>query len=161
MGDAIEEFRIEVPDAVLADLERRLEATRLPDPIEGVGWSYGMDVGYLGELLDYWRKGFDWRAQEARMNAFENFRTEIEGVPIHFVRAQGVGPNPIPLILSHGWPWTYWDFHKVIEACRWAMDRLRSRVRVSTAPVPRRSAAPSAISRLRSFSWLPWGPRPP
>ncbi len=73
-----------------------------------------MPVEWLRELVEYWRTGFDWRAQEERINALPHFRTQIDDVPIHFVHVRGRGPKPLPLVLTHGWPWTFWDFHKVI-----------------------------------------------
>lgn len=108
-------FEIRVSDEVLDDLRERLRRTRWAPEFGNDTWSYGTKRSDLEALCAYWADEYDWRAQEARMNAFENFKTEIEGIPVHFVRAPGKGPNPIPLILSHGWPWTYWDFHKVIE----------------------------------------------
>ena len=112
---AVQRFRIEIPDAVLADLRERLARTRLADDFANDGWQYGTNAAYLKELLDYWQNGFDWRAQEKRINEFAHFKTEIEGMPIHFIHEKGKGPKPMPLILSHGWPWTFWDLHKVIR----------------------------------------------
>ena len=66
-------------------------------------------------LVDYWQKGFDWRRQEREINRFSHYKTTIEGIPIHFIHEPGKGTKPIPLILSHGWPWTFWDLHKVIR----------------------------------------------
>ncbi len=84
----IEPFEIRVDDAVLDDLQRRLAATRLPDEIDGTGWEFGIPYGYFGELVTYWRGTYDWRAEEARLNALPQFRTEIDGQPIHFVHAR-------------------------------------------------------------------------
>ncbi len=111
----MEPFSIHVADDVLDDLRARLRNTRFAPEFANDDWAYGTRRQDLEAMCRYWAEEFDWRAVEARMNAYENFKTEIEGVPIHFVRAPGKGPRPIPLILSHGWPWTYWDFHKVIE----------------------------------------------
>lgn len=110
-----ERFEIAIPDETLADLKDRLARTRFPDDFANDGWAYGTRTDYLRELVDYWRTKFDWRAQEKAMNAFANHRTTIEDVPIHFVLEKGKGPDPKPLILSHGWPWTWWDLHKVIR----------------------------------------------
>jgi len=100
----VERFRIEVPRAVLADLEERLARTRWPDQLPGTGWTYGADTAYLRELVSYWQNGYDWRAQEARLNGFEHYRAEIDGLRIHFVHAKSRDPNAIPLLLLHGWP---------------------------------------------------------
>ncbi|NYI03795.1 epoxide hydrolase family protein [Allostreptomyces psammosilenae] len=111
----LEPTPIHVPDEVLADLRRRLESVRWPDVAADDGWSYGVNRAYLRELVDHWRTGFDWRAAEARINAYEHYRVEVEGVPVHFMRRPGVGPDPVPLILTHGWPWTFWHWSKVVD----------------------------------------------
>ena len=111
----IEDFTIGVADGVLDDLSRRLEATRWPLDFGNDDWRYGVDRSYLEELVAYWIDGYEWRAHEAEMNTYTHHRTTVDGLPIHFIREPGVGPNPKPLILSHGWPWTFWDFRKVIR----------------------------------------------
>lgn len=83
--DAIQPFTIRVPATALADLKKRLDLTRLPDPLQGAGWTHGTDLGYLRELIAYWRTGFDWRVQERRLNQFEQFTTTIDGLRIHFL----------------------------------------------------------------------------
>ena len=110
-----EAFTLSVPNAVLNDLRDRLARTRFPRDFANDRWEYGTNTAYLKELVEYWRDRFDWRAVEREINSFPNYKTEIEGVPIHFIQQPGKGPKPIPLILSHGWPWTFWDFHKVIR----------------------------------------------
>ncbi len=110
----IEAFHVAVPDAVLDDLKRRIARTRWPLDANNADWSYGTNRAYLETLAAYWHNGFDWRAQEAAINAEPQFRTEIDGLPIHFIHRRGTGPRPLPLILSHGWPWTFWDLRKVI-----------------------------------------------
>lgn len=114
----IEEFRIDIAEAVLDDLKERLARTRWTADFANDGWTYGADAAYVRELAEYWRDGYDWRARETMMNAFPQFRTTIDGLPIHFIHVRGKGrsggPAPRPLILNHGWPWTFWDFHKVI-----------------------------------------------
>lgn len=107
-------FRIEIPQVRLDDLHRRLDQMNWPHDFENEDWSYGVPAGYLRGLVDEWRSGFDWRAQEAAMNAWRHFQVEIDGLPIHFIHERGRGPSPIPLILSHGWPWTFWDLKDVI-----------------------------------------------
>lgn len=111
----IEPFRVDIPEERLADLKARLDRARLPHDYANEDWSYGTNRAALEALLAYWRDGYDWRAQERQINRFAHYRTEIDGAPIHFIRQSGKGPAPIPLILSHGWPWTFWDMHKVIE----------------------------------------------
>ncbi|WP_066826384.1 epoxide hydrolase family protein [Sphingomonas mali] len=115
MAIDIKPYQVAVSDEALADLQRRLDNTIWPDDPGNEDWSYGVNADYLRGLVDYWRTDYDWRAVEAKINAYENFRTVIDGVPIHFLRRKGKGPNPIPLIITHGWPWTFWDMNKVID----------------------------------------------
>jgi pimeloyl-ACP methyl ester carboxylesterase len=110
----VEPFRIAVPDAVLADLHERLARTRFPDEIPGSGWTYGTNLAYLRELVSYWRDRFDWRAVEARLNAFSQFRAHVGGLGIHFIHERGVGPAPLPLVITHGWPGSVAEFVDVI-----------------------------------------------
>jgi pimeloyl-ACP methyl ester carboxylesterase len=108
-------FTLHVADSVLDDLRARLDHVRWPDePPGGEPWQYGTDLTYLRGLVDYWRSGFDWRAQEARLNALPQFTVPIDDVNVHFVHLPGVGPEPLPLLLSHGWPGSVWEFHKLI-----------------------------------------------
>ena len=103
-----------MPDSVLDDLRQRLSRTRLPDEPPQEPWSTGTSVTYLKGLLDYWRDGFDWRAQEAKVNAFHQFTVPLAGIDLHFIHEQGKGPKPMPLLLSHGWPGSVIEFHKVL-----------------------------------------------
>lgn len=107
-------FRLAVPDSVLDDLRQRLSRTRLPDEPPLEPWSTGTSVAYLSRLLDYWRDGFDWRAQEAKLNAFRQFTVPLGGIDVHFIHEPGKGPRPMPLLLSHGWPGSVLEFHKVL-----------------------------------------------
>jgi pimeloyl-ACP methyl ester carboxylesterase len=109
-----EPFRIEIDDARLDELNRRLRATSWAEDFGNADWDYGVERGWLEEMVRYFCFDFDWRAQEAAMNRFEHFRVVIDGVPIHFLHARGRGPDPKPLILTHGWPWTFWDWKDVI-----------------------------------------------
>jgi pimeloyl-ACP methyl ester carboxylesterase len=111
---AVEPFEINIPEATLADMREWLKKTRFPADFNNQDWEYGFNTGQLREYVDYWMRRFDWRAEEAKMNKFHHFKTEIDGAPIHFIHEKGKGPNPMPLILHHGFPWTYWDFNKVI-----------------------------------------------
>jgi len=114
MGDAIEKFEIRISDEELDDLRQRLARTRWPDQIEGSGWDYGTDLAYLKELCAYWQEKFDWRAQEAALNRYEHFRTEIGGQPVHFVHARSPVEDALPLVITHGWPGSVYEFHKII-----------------------------------------------
>lgn len=108
-------FQIAIPQADLDDLRRRLAHARWPPELDNDDWRYGISGRYLRELVAYWRDGFDWRVQERAMNRLPQFRASIHGTPIHFVHRRGRGPAPMPLLLGHGWPWTFWDFQKIIE----------------------------------------------
>jgi microsomal epoxide hydrolase len=110
----IRPFRVEVPQDDLDDLRERLARTRWADEVEGAGWDYGTSLGYLRELTDYWREGFDWRAQEEAINRFTNFRATIGGFGLHFIHERGKGPDPLPILLAHGWPDSFYRFHKLI-----------------------------------------------
>jgi epoxide hydrolase len=108
-------FTIRVPDAVLTDLKQRLARARFPGEVEGAGWTYGTDLAYLKELVTYWRDKFDWRAQERRLNRFEQFKTNIDGLDIHFIHRRSKEPNALPLLITHGWPGSVVEFTKIIE----------------------------------------------
>ena len=97
-------FTIQVPAEVLDDLRSRLARTRWPDPLPYPGWAAGADVGYLTELAAYWASSFDWRAAERHLNSFAQFTAVIGGQRVHFVHQRGRGPDPFPLVLTHGWP---------------------------------------------------------
>jgi len=107
-------FVIDIPRAMLDDLAARLAGTRWTDDFTNEDWRYGANAAYIRELVEYWREGYDWRARERLMNRFAHFRSEIDGLTIHFIHERGKGPKPIPIMLNHGWPWSFWDFAKVI-----------------------------------------------
>jgi pimeloyl-ACP methyl ester carboxylesterase len=109
-------FRVAIPNAPLRDLRTRLRRTRWPDDQWNEDWRYGMNKGYLQDLVKYWIDGYDWRVQEAAINELPQFKVLIDGVPIHFVHMRGKGPAPKPLLLTHGWPSTFWDLRKMIYA---------------------------------------------
>jgi epoxide hydrolase len=111
----IRPFRIDVPEADLDDLRRRLHRTRWPDELPGFGWSRGVPLGYLKELAAYWAGGFDWRKQEARLNEFPQFTTTIDGQNIHFLHVRSPEPDALPLVLTHGWPGSVVEFLNVIS----------------------------------------------
>ena len=111
---AIRPFAVDVPDSVLDDLRERLARTRLPDQLEDVGWDYGAELGYVTDLITYWRDEFDWRAAERRLNAFDQYKTVIDGLDIHFIHQRSPEENALPLIITHGWPGSVAEFLKVI-----------------------------------------------
>lgn len=115
MSQAIEPFEIRVPDAVLDDLRERLSRTRFPDEVNDDRWSYGTQLSYLRELVEYWRDKFGWRAQEAALNAFAQYTTPIEGLRIHFIHERSTEPNAFPLLITHGWPGSVMEFMKIIR----------------------------------------------
>ena len=112
--EAILPFSIQVADAVLSDLKKRLDTTRLPEPLQGAGWTHGTDIAYLRELVAYWRAGFDWRAQEQQLNQFEQFTTTIDGLRIHFLHRRAARADALPLLITHGWPGSFVEFTKII-----------------------------------------------
>jgi pimeloyl-ACP methyl ester carboxylesterase len=107
-------FRLQVPDSALTDLRERLARTRLPDEPPLEPWATGTSLSYLKDLIGYWQTGFDWRAQEAKLNSFPQYRTSVGGIDLHFIHQPGGGAQPIPLLLLHGWPGSVWEFHKLI-----------------------------------------------
>ncbi len=110
---AIRPFEINIPDAVLEDLDRRLASTRFPDQI-GDSWVYGTDVAYLRELVTYWRETYDWREQERQLNAFDHFKTRIDDLDIHFIHQRSPEPDALPIVITHGWPGSIVEFLKII-----------------------------------------------
>jgi pimeloyl-ACP methyl ester carboxylesterase len=114
MSDAVIPFRIEIRQAELDDLADRLARTRWADRETVDDWSQGMPLPYLQEVCRYWADGYDWRATEARLNAFPQFRTELDGLGIHFIHARSPHPDALPLVITHGWPGSVVEFHKVI-----------------------------------------------
>ncbi|MEV6432089.1 epoxide hydrolase [Nocardia sp. NPDC051463] len=111
---AIRPFRIDIPQADVDDLIERLAHTRWSAQLPGVGRERGIPVDYLKELAEYWRTGFDWRAQEAALNEFPQFVTEIDGLDVHFLHVRSPEPEALPLILTHGWPNSFVEFTKTI-----------------------------------------------
>jgi pimeloyl-ACP methyl ester carboxylesterase len=107
-------FTVHVSDEVLNDLRARLARTRWPDPLPLPGWTGGVDLDYLKELVAYWGDAFDWRAQERRLNGAPQFTTDVEGLTVHFVHQHGRGPRPFPLVLTHGWPSSFVELLKLV-----------------------------------------------
>ena len=111
---AIFPFEIDIPQADIDDLKARLANARLPAQIPGTGWEYGTNAAYLKELVDYWQNDFDWRAQERELNQFDQFITNIDEVPIHFIHQRSSNPDAMPLLITHGWPGSFVEFRKLI-----------------------------------------------
>ena len=109
-----EPFHVNIGDELLEDLRNRLRATRWPDELHGVGWDYGSTVDYMKELVEYWLNDFDWRAQERLINSFSHHKAMVGGLGIHFVHERGQGPDPMPLVITHGWPGTFFEMYKLI-----------------------------------------------
>ncbi|HEX5128017.1 MAG TPA: epoxide hydrolase [Rhodocyclaceae bacterium] len=107
-------FKVRIGQEVSEDLRRRLANTRWAGEIKGAGWDYGTNLEYLQTLVRYWQDGFDWRAQEETINRFAHFRTDIDGFGIHFIHERGRGENPLPIVLTHGFPDSFLRFSKII-----------------------------------------------
>ncbi|HEY3228706.1 MAG TPA: epoxide hydrolase, partial [Roseiflexaceae bacterium] len=107
-------FKIQITQSTIEDLRERLARTRWPDEIPGSGWDYGANLAYMQELVDYWRTRFDWHAQEQAINEFPHFRATVDGLGIHFIHERGKGPNPLPLIITHGWPGSFVEMLKIV-----------------------------------------------
>jgi pimeloyl-ACP methyl ester carboxylesterase len=111
-------FSLHVPEEELADLRQRLLKTRWPDQAPGEPWRGGTDLDFMRQLVAHWTSGFDWRAQEARLNAFPQYRVALSAIDLHFIHVQGVvapdGTAPLPLLLSHGWPGSVFEFLEII-----------------------------------------------
>lgn len=113
-AEAIVRFRIQIPDAVLRDLKQRLSRVRFADEFPDAGWDYGTNLAYLKSLVDYWRDQYDWRAQEKRLNQFDQYKTNIDGLEIYFIHQRSKNPAAMPLLLLNGWPSSIEEYMKVI-----------------------------------------------
>jgi pimeloyl-ACP methyl ester carboxylesterase len=113
-NDRTSRFEVEILEEVLSDVRQRLTNTRLPHSVEGTGWNAGTDLQYLKELVAYWQNTYDWRKHAAALNQFAHFRTEVDDIAIHFIQERGKGPNPFPIILTHGYPDSFYRFAKII-----------------------------------------------
>jgi epoxide hydrolase len=110
----IRPFRVDVPQADLDDLQSRLARVRWPDELPDVDWSHGVPLGYVRELVDHWRTGYDWREHEARLNAHPQFTTTIDGQRVHFLHVRSPEPDALPLICTHGWPMSVFEYVDLI-----------------------------------------------
>jgi epoxide hydrolase len=114
MADEVTPSRKGIPEADLNDLRERLMRTRWPEAAPVADWSQGVPLAHVQDLCHYWAHEYDWRATEARLNALPQFRTEIDGLGIHFIHARSPHPNAFPLVITHGWPGSIVEFLKVI-----------------------------------------------
>ena len=110
----VEPFQVAIPDADLEELRNRLAHARWADDFGNSDWRYGVERGWLEEMVRYWSDDYDWRATEREINRMPQYKVVIDGVPIHFAHIRGKGLNPMPLLLVHGWPWTFMDFHALV-----------------------------------------------
>lgn len=109
-----EPFTINVSDAELKDLRERLDRVRWPGEVPDTGWEYGANLAYIKQLVEYWRTKYDWRSHERELNQWPHFKVTIDGQRIHYIHARGKGPKPLPLIISHGWPGSIYEFMQVL-----------------------------------------------
>jgi epoxide hydrolase len=112
----LEEYRIQVDEDVLVDLRERLRRTRLPNQIAGAGWSYGISLDYMRDLVEYWRDRYDWRRYENAVNAYDQYRTTVSGQPIHLFHVRSDNPDALPILLLHGWPSSAGEFARAFDA---------------------------------------------
>lgn len=110
----IERFHIHVADEMLDDLKYRLDHIRWPEQVDNDGWERGTELSYLKSLVSYWKDHYDWRAKESELNRFSQYCCHIDGIDVHFVHERGKGSNPLPIILTHGWPDSYLRYEKII-----------------------------------------------
>ena len=110
----VKPFAIKFPQSALDDLQERLKRTRWPDELPGAGWTLGTNLAFMKEMATYWLNTFDWRKQEASLNQFKQFTAEVNGVTVHFIHERGKGANPTPILLLHGWPDSFYRYHKLI-----------------------------------------------
>ena len=110
----IEQFRLDVPETDLKDLRERLDRVRWPAELPGSGWSRGVPLAYLQDLVEYWHTGYDWRAAETRLNEWPQFTTTIDGANVHFAHIRSPEPDATPLIVTHGWPGSFVEFSEIV-----------------------------------------------
>ncbi|MGH7309558.1 MAG: epoxide hydrolase family protein [Candidatus Rokuibacteriota bacterium] len=144
-------FSIRVPDDVLRDLRDRLGRVRWPDAVPGGGWSYGTDLTYLKDFVTYWRDVYDWRRHEAELNRFRQFTVPLAAIDLHFVHEPGVGPAPLPLLLSHGWPGSIVEF-------QWLIPMLTDPARFGADPADAFTVVAPSLPGY-AFSFRPDQPR--
>src|ERR1051325_11321997 len=144
-------FRLNIPEPALEDLRGRLARTRLPDEPPLERWSTGTSRAYMEELVAYWRTGFDWRAQGASLNGLRQFTVPLGGIELHFIHEPGRGPQPIPLLLSHGWPGSIVEFRRLIPLLTARSPVVAPSLRAYRVPFPPGQSR-SAARTLRTSS---------
>jgi len=107
-------FTIDIPEQTLTDLRERLQRTRWPDQVEDYGWQQGSELGYTQKLAQYWAQKYDWRPHEAEMNRWDHFTTTIQGQPLHFIHQRSPHADAKPLLIQHGWPGSFYEFHQIL-----------------------------------------------
>jgi hypothetical protein len=160
MSTEIRPFKIEIPDAEIEDLRRRLASTRWPEKELVDDWSQGIPLSYVQEVCAYWGEKYDWRSREALLNQWPQFMTEIDGIDIHFIHVRSKHENAMPLVITHGWPGSVVEFQKVMgpltEATRvmhFTWFAPRSRVTAFPASRPRRARVSARSARCGDNSW--------
>ena len=114
LSDELKPFSIDIPEEVLDDLKRRLRETRWSDETEAEPWRYGPPLAYMRRFADHWLNHYDWRRQEAALNRLPHYTTDLDGLTIHFIYQEGVGPDPMPLVLTHGWPGSFIEMVRIL-----------------------------------------------
>ena len=114
-SEEIHPLRVEIPQSDLDDINERLARVRWPDELSGVGWDYGVPSDYVRDLVNYWANDFDWRKQETKLNAYQQFTTDIDGQRVHFIHVRSPEPDALPLILTHGWPMSVFEYVDLID----------------------------------------------
>ncbi|MDR0271478.1 epoxide hydrolase N-terminal domain-containing protein [Paenibacillus sp.] len=110
----IKPFTIHIDQKEIEDLNRRLDFTRWPDQIPGSNWEYGIPLDFVKDMVRYWRDDFDWRQVEKKIHSYSNYIAHIDGLDIHFIHARGNGANPLPILIPHGWPSTFYEILDLI-----------------------------------------------
>jgi pimeloyl-ACP methyl ester carboxylesterase len=116
MNTVVTPFKVDIPQSQLDDLQQRLDRSRWPEQETVDDWKQGIPLSYTRELAEYWAADYDWRRYEKKLNGWPQFTTEIEGIDIHFIHRISPHENALPLIISHGWPGSVVEFHKIIDA---------------------------------------------
>jgi pimeloyl-ACP methyl ester carboxylesterase len=150
----IDEFRLVVPQEQLEDLNRRLDLVRWPDELPGVGWSYGVPLDYLRDLVHYWRHEYDWRKAEARLNEWPQYRTEIDGATVHFAHLRSADPDATPLLITHGWPGSIVEFSEIAGPLVGEFQLVLPTIPGFTLSGPTREPGWEAVRIARAFGEL-------
>jgi pimeloyl-ACP methyl ester carboxylesterase len=150
----IDEFRLDVPQEQLDDLNQRLDLVRWPDELPGVGWSYGVPLDYLRDMVHYWRHEYDWRTAEARLNEWPQYRTEIDGATVHFAHLRSADPDATPLLITHGWPGSIVEFSEIAGPLVGEFELVLPTIPGFTLSGPTREPGWEAVRIARAFGEL-------